>query len=95
MNSEPPTTWQKLGAARRRQVEQDRLLRGDAAPFGFASRVVARWQDLVRSERMALWRRWSLRAVVCSLVLLILTVVWNRRSEAAPAALEVPQLSPP
>jgi len=64
MNSESEMkAWERTAALRRTRIAgmpQD-------APFGFATRVVARWQELRRNELVRAWERLSIRtALVCA-----------------------------
>lgn len=99
MKSEIPpddrdAAWTRLaeaGAEARKHLP----VREEAAPFGFAIRVVACWQEMRREERLRLLQRWSLRAAFGSICLLVLAVVWAvaaDHSGSSQVSLDVPEL---
>ncbi len=58
MKQEPADLWKKLSSAARAGTPAA----DEAAPFGFSTRVVARWQELRREEAsMKLWQRLAWR----------------------------------
>lgn len=93
-----PVSWEKLAAARRAALDTAPLPDDDAAPFGFAQRVISRAMALQRHRQLAWWTRWSLRAAGAATVLAAL-VALTRAPESASApllgapALEIPGFS--
>ena len=66
--------WQ-IGAAQARQAPPPPM---GEIPFGFATRVVAEWQARPRAVSPdAVWERFSLRALVCASVLLLISLAWS------------------
>lgn len=64
MNPDEPTKiesrlWKRLTAWFRQNTVGD-----DSAPLGFATRVVARYQELRRNERFRAWERLSIRTAI-------------------------------
>ena len=57
-------TWAKIAGTHRGVT----AARDVAAPFGFATRVSARWRELRAGEVYAAWERLSLRAALASSV---------------------------
>lgn len=94
MKNSPPPTWSSLSTNANRVRQGDE--RSEEAPFGFATRVVAHWQDLQRSERFRFWGVWTYRSALASLILCALAGVWRPSAEASPDPLEdLPTLSIP
>ncbi len=60
------------------------------APFGFTTRVIARWREARRDAALHRWARWSLRAALGSVAACaVLLVLAERRN--APILLPVPE----
>jgi hypothetical protein len=96
MNSSPEQTWSKIAASH--GAMRKNVAGGDSAPFGFATRVVARWQELNRSEKFRFWRRWSLRAALAALAFFLASALLNPNPSALanePAILEIPTVTLP
>lgn len=96
MNSTPEQTWSKMaathGAAKRDAAGSE------TAPFGFATRVVARWHDLNRSEKFRFLRRWSLRAALFAVAIFLASMLLNPSPHAMaqqPPILEIPSVPLP
>lgn len=81
MNPPSPNSWSKLARTVQRNRGEDR--RSTEAPLGFATRVVAHWQDLQRSERFHFWGAWSLRAAFAAAVVCLLSALWQPSAEAS------------
>ena len=75
--------WQ-IGAAKARQAPVPPLRE---IPFGFAARVVAEWRSRAASPDV-IWERFSLRALVCASVLLLISLAWSSSMSADPQALK-------
>lgn len=82
MKTPPQDLWPKLAAQALRDRPAD--ARSCEAPFGFATRVVSRWQDLQRSERFRFWGVWTFRAALAAVVICAISAVWDPKAEAAP-----------
>ena len=82
MNTSQPDPWSRLTESARRARPSES--RSDKAPFGFATRVVSRWQDLQRSERFRFWGAWSFRAALAAAVVCAISATWQPTAEAAP-----------
>ena len=88
-----PPAWRRLVVAAQAARQQASAGRDDAAPFGFSTRVVARWRQARDEERrLALWQRLSWRAAFASLTLCAAVVVAQR---GGPGASAPPLLQPP
>ena len=91
--SAPHPAWPRLTAAAR--AAQPAVAAGgdDAAPYGFSTRVVARWRQLREEEqRLAVWQRVSWRAAFASLALGAMVVV---SQSGGAGASDLPLLEPP
>lgn len=94
MNPSPNDLWSRLAAASQHLRATD--ARSTEAPFGFATRVVARWQDLQRSERFCFWGKWTLRASLAAAVVCLVSAISQPKAEAAPDPLgDLPTLTIP
>lgn len=72
------TIWARLTARFRRSQPTD-----DSAPLGFATRVVARYQELRRNELFAAWERLSIRAAIGAVCVAALFVGYAQFNEAS------------
>jgi hypothetical protein len=65
---------------------------GDRVPFGFATRVVGRWQGLLEAEqRLSLWQRLAWRMVAACAVMVGLTFLAQPRP--ADVLIQVPTVT--
>jgi hypothetical protein len=91
--SAPHPAWPRLTAAARTARQAAAAARDDAAPYGFSTRVVARWRQVREEEqRLALWQRVSWRAAFASLALGAMVVV---SQGGGAGAADHPLLEPP
>jgi hypothetical protein len=79
------TTWQRVTAARAEVRTAERAAQDNFAPFGFATRVVAHYRALDRSQRFAFWRTWSVRAMFAALAV-VAVLALSQRSQPAVAS---------
>lgn len=73
MNDESHSRWGKVSAALREAGVARPPAEGSlTAPYGFATRVVSRFQadERAHATGLALWRRWMLAGAACALLLL-------------------------
>lgn len=96
----PETVWQRLVNSARVTGRFGGSELDEAAPYGFATRVVAQWREIREQEkRLAIWQRLSWRAALASVALSGLVVVSQRgtwsgddRPLLEPPAFEIPGL---
>lgn len=62
-----------------------------AVPFGFTTRVIARWQAARRDAALQRWARWSLRAALGSVAACMVLAFLAERRET-PIVLPLPEL---
>jgi hypothetical protein len=72
MNDPFDPRWERLTAAAHHAEPRD-----DAAPLGFATRVVARWRALPQPSLAALWHRLTLRALGVAFAILLAGLAAN------------------
>lgn len=86
MKNHPSGKWETLAAGislETRPVEE-------SAPFGFATRVVARWREQQREAALNRWSLWSLRAALCSATACIVLVVLSQPEDAQEILFQTP-----
>ena len=89
-----PNAWSTLARATLRARGEDP--RSTEAPLGFATRVVAHWRDLQRSERFRFWDAWTWRAAFAAAVVCLLSALWQPSAEASSDPfVDLPTLSIP
>jgi hypothetical protein len=62
----------------------------DGAPFGLATRVVARWRQARRDEALRRWSFWSLRAALCSAAICGVVVILTSRENDSSILIQPP-----
>lgn len=86
------TAWSRLACAYRKtripRAEED-----EAAPYGFASRVVAQIMERRRHQHLAWWTRWSLAAAGAASLLAVIMAV--RSPEGAAVRFDSPGFTSP
>ena len=69
------------------------------APFGFATRGVAKWQELRRNEIFRAWERLSIRTAIgasaCAVVFGLFTVIEDANDSADELVVPPPQAETP
>ena len=73
MNDKSHPRWEKVSAALREAgVAAPPRKESLAAPLGFSTRVVSRFQadERANATGLALWRRWTLAGAACALLIL-------------------------
>lgn len=84
MNNRNPLTWENL-AARVRAVPPPAA---PEAPFGYATGLVARWQEQSRPSLLGSASRWTFRAAIGALATAcLLAIVLPRRPDLGTAGL--------
>jgi hypothetical protein len=74
--------WNEFATAVRRELSLPPP-ENEAAPFGFATRVVSQWVADRREQTALLWQRWSFRAAVFSVIIALFAVLAARPSREA------------
>jgi hypothetical protein len=77
----------KLGT---RIARTDAPIVSDAAPFGFATRVVAEWQAHPEPSLIALWQRLSLRVLGVMVLIFLALVAYGAFTVSGDNSIEPP-----
>lgn len=75
MKHSAPDKWERIAS----RVHCETAPVADGAPFGFSTRMVAKWREMRRDEALRRWSFWSLRAALCSVVVCGFVVVLTSR----------------
>lgn len=86
MKNNGSNKWEAIAA----RIASERGPVDEGAPYGFATRVVARWRAARRDETLRRWSLWSLRAALCSAAVCGLVVILTANENDSPILVQPP-----
>ena len=88
-----PKSWDRAASARR-EILAAMPPADDTPPPGFATRIVARWEEIRQNETVRLWSRWSLRAALGGLLTAAVMALFSS-PQSTSSPLKAPEIQVP